>query len=65
MYAVVIFLYLIAAVICGMLGRKTAFGFVGHFIVALIITPIGDFILQLIARPNRSIREKLDEMDID
>ncbi|MDG4720904.1 MULTISPECIES: hypothetical protein [Thalassospira] len=63
MHLVVILLYIVAAVICGLLGRKTSFGFLGHFIVALIITPIGDFLVQLIARPSREVREKMNHMD--
>jgi Sec-independent protein secretion pathway component TatC len=63
MHLVVVLLYIIAAVICGLLGRKTSFGFLGHFIVALIITPIGDFLVQLIARPSREVREKMNDME--
>ena len=63
MHLMIIILYILAAVICGLLGRRTSFGFLGHFIVALIITPIGDFLVQLIARPSREIREKLNNID--
>ncbi len=63
MHLMIIILYILAAVICGLLGRRTSFGFLGHFIVALIITPIGDFLVQLIARPSREVREKLNNID--
>lgn len=63
MPAVMILLYLIACVLCGLIGRNTAFGFTGHFILSLFITPIGDFLIQLIARPSREIRKRLRERD--
>ncbi|MHC8494994.1 hypothetical protein ACTU44_20040 [Thalassospira sp. SM2505] len=63
MHLVIAILYILAAVICGLLGRRTSFGFLGHFIVALIITPIGDFLVQLIARPSRDVREKMNNLD--
>ncbi|OSQ36741.1 hypothetical protein TMES_16825 [Thalassospira mesophila] len=65
MQFVVLILYVIAAAICGMLGRNTAFGFVGHFIVALLITPIGDFLVQIVARPSREVRRKIKEYDVE
>jgi Sec-independent protein secretion pathway component TatC len=65
MQFVVLILYIIAAVICGMLGRNTAFGFLGHFILALIITPIGDFLVQLVARPSRELRRRIKDYDIE
>ncbi|MEQ5778005.1 MULTISPECIES: hypothetical protein [unclassified Thalassospira] len=65
MQFVVLILYIIAAAICGMLGRNTAFGFLGHFILALIITPIGDFLVQLVARPSRELRRRIKDYDIE
>jgi type IV secretory pathway VirB2 component (pilin) len=62
---VVLVLYIIAAGICGMLGKRTAFGFLGHFILALIITPIGDFLVQIVARPSREMRRRMKEYDIE
>jgi Sec-independent protein secretion pathway component TatC len=63
MHLILIVLYLLTCVVCGLLGRQTAFGFIGHFVLAIVITPIGDFIVQMVARPAKKIREKLDEID--
>lgn len=63
MHLVIIILYLMAAVVCGLLGRRTSFGFLGHFILAILITPIGDFLVQVVARPARDIREKINDLD--
>lgn len=65
MPVVMIALYLIACILCGLIGRNTAFGFMGHFILSLIVTPIGDFLIQLIARPSREMRQRLRETDDD
>jgi len=62
---VVIVLYLVACVLCGLIGRNTAFGFIGHFILSLFVTPIGDFLIQLVARPSREIRQRLQESNDD
>ena len=63
MHLILIVLYLLASIVCGLLGRQTSFGFIGHFILAVLITPIGDFIVQMVARPSKRIREKLDDID--
>lgn len=63
MPVIIIALYLIACVLCGLIGRNTAFGFMGHFILSLLVTPIGDFLIQLVARPSREIRQRLQEAD--
>lgn len=63
MNLIIIILYLLAAVVCGLLGRRTSFGFLGHFILAVVITPIGDFLVQIVARPSREIREKINDLD--
>ncbi|EPY02464.1 hypothetical protein [Magnetospirillum fulvum] len=39
MSIIVLILYLIACAICGLLGRATAFGFLGHFTIALLLLP--------------------------
>ncbi|MDR3436276.1 hypothetical protein [Telmatospirillum sp.] len=62
MPVVTVFLYVIACVICGLMGRKTAFGFLGHFLLALVVTPIIDALAQLAGRPRREIREQIDKM---
>jgi hypothetical protein len=59
MYFIALVLYIAACAVCGIMGRNTAFGFVGHFFVALLLTPIVDFIIQLLGRPSALIREKL------
>jgi hypothetical protein len=58
-------LYLIACALCGLIGRNTSFGFTGHFILSLFITPIGDFLIQLVARPSREVRQRLQDPDED
>ena len=63
MHLMIIILYLLAAVVCGLLGRKTSFGFLRHFILAVVITPIGDFLVQIVARPSRDVREKIKDLD--
>lgn len=63
MYLMVIMLYILAAVVCGLLGRHTSFGFLGHFLLAIIITPIGDFLVQLVARPSKEIRRRIQDID--
>lgn len=59
MYFIALVLYIAACTVCGIMGRNTAFGFVGHFFVALLLTPLADFIIQLLGRPNALLREKL------
>lgn len=63
MQLMIIILYLLASVVCGLLGRKTSFGFLGHFILSVVITPIGDFLVQIVARPSREIRDKIKDID--
>ncbi|MDH2434870.1 hypothetical protein WH50_11025 [Pokkaliibacter plantistimulans] len=58
-------LYLTACAICGLMGRRTAFGFLGHFLLSLVITPVGDFLVQIVSRPSRELRQKLDKLDLD
>ncbi|KZB55820.1 hypothetical protein AUP42_08370 [Thalassospira lucentensis] len=65
MHLILIVIYLLACIVCGMLGRRTSFGFLGHFLLAIVITPIGDFLVQIVARPSRELREKLKDLDYD
>lgn len=65
MHLMVIILYFLAATVCGLLGRRTSFGFLGHFLLAIVITPIGDFLVQLVARPSKEVREKIRYLDED
>lgn len=63
MTMVIIVLYLVACVVTGIMGRKTTIGFLGHFFLSMVITPILDFLLQVIGRPNRDIRRKIEELE--
>jgi len=63
MQMIVVVLYLLACVVTGIMGRKTTIGFLGHFFLSILITPILDFIVQVVARPNRDIRRKLEEIE--
>ncbi|WP_417829195.1 hypothetical protein [Thalassospira sp.] len=65
MHLILIIIYLLACIVCGMLGRNTSFGFLGHFLLAVFITPIGDFLVQIVARPSRELREKLKDIDYE
>ncbi len=65
MHLILIVIYLLACIVCGMLGRRTSFGFLGHFLLAIVITPIGDFLVQVVARPSRELREKLKDLDYE
>lgn len=56
---ILVVLYLLACAVCGVMGRNTAWGFMGHFFLSIVITPIGDFLVQLAGRPSRAYREKL------
>jgi hypothetical protein len=49
--AILILLYLCACGVCGYMGRNTRAGAIGHFFLALLITPIGDFVFQWANRP--------------
>lgn len=50
---VFIILYLSACVVTGMMGRHTVFGFVGHFLLSILITPFLDFLILAVSRPRR------------
>jgi hypothetical protein len=59
---VIILLYLLGCVVTGVMGRKTVIGFLGHFFLSICVTPFLDLLIQAVARPNREIREKLEEI---
>jgi hypothetical protein len=44
-------LYLIACTVCGIMGRKTRLGFIGHFALAVLLTPLVGFVILAVARP--------------
>lgn len=50
MAAILVVLYVLAAVVCGLMGRRTTFGFIGHFILGLVLTPLGDWLIQVAGR---------------
>lgn len=62
MQLMVIMLYLLACLVTGIMGRKTTIGFLGHFFLSIVITPIVDFLIQVVARPNRDIRRKMEKI---
>jgi len=63
MLGMIIVLYLLGCAVTGFMGRRTTFGFVGHFFLSVLVTPIGDFLIQVVGRPNREIRRKMEELD--
>ncbi|WP_298371476.1 hypothetical protein [Azospirillum sp.] len=52
-------LYITACVVCGVMGRNTVFGFMGHFLLALFLTPMVDFVIQAVGRPSARLRDKI------
>lgn len=53
-------LYLAACAVTGFMGRHTVFGFVGHFLLSIVITPLIDFLILAISRPGRAAREQTE-----
>jgi hypothetical protein len=51
MHILVILLYGLACILCGFMGRKTTLGFIGHFLLAIFITPVLSFGIQAVSRP--------------
>lgn len=52
-------LYLLACLVCGVMGRNTTIGFIGHFLLALFLTPLVNFLIQAVGRPGAREREKM------
>ncbi|WP_413203778.1 hypothetical protein [Rhodospirillum sp. A1_3_36] len=44
--------YVCLSIVMGVIGRKTAIGFVGFFILSLVITPLATCIILLITSPR-------------
>ncbi|MET1077260.1 MAG: hypothetical protein ABWY06_04485 [Pseudomonas sp.] len=61
MSAAVGLLYLLACSVCGIMGRKTTIGFVGHLVLAFFLTPPIDFLVQLACRPSQAVRQQMEE----
>ena len=53
MQPILILIYLAGCLVCAFMGRKTAFGAVGHFWLAVFLTPILGFAIQAVARQSR------------
>jgi len=62
---IVMVLYVVACVLCGLLGRTTAFGFAGHFLLALVISPVFDLLILVACRPSREIRKRIEKVTIE
>lgn len=59
---ILVLLYLLGCAVCGVMGRNTSWGFVGHFLLAIVITPIGNFVIQSACRPSQTMRRKLERV---
>jgi hypothetical protein len=59
---IVLVLYAAACAVCGVMGRNTTAGFLGHFVMALFLTPPVDFVIQVVGRPNARLRDKLQAL---
>jgi uncharacterized membrane protein YhdT len=55
-------LYLSSCCVTGFMGRNTVFGFAGHFFLSVLITPLLDFLIQAIGRPNQDMRRKIEKI---
>lgn len=59
--AILIALYLLACGVCAYMGRDTRAGALGHFLLAMIATPLADFLFQWAnksPRPSSSSRQR-------
>lgn len=63
MLVIPIALYVAACCICGLMGRRTAFGFFGHFLLAFLLTPFADLLILLAGRPSRKIRDQIERLE--
>lgn len=54
-----ILIYLFSCGLCGFMGRKTTIGFMGHAILALLVTPLIDFLIQVVGRQSYRYRNLL------
>jgi len=61
---IVTILYVLACAVCGMMGRGTAFGFFGHFLIALLFTPIVGFLILMAGRPSRALRKRIENATV-
>lgn len=54
-----VLLYLLACAVCGFMGRNTRAGALGHFLLAVLLTPFGDFLFQWAGRPTKAYLDKI------
>ncbi len=47
---ILLLIYFAGCLLCGYMGRKTTFGAVGHFWLAVFLTPILAFVIQAVGR---------------
>jgi hypothetical protein len=52
MVSILLVLYLIACAVCGIMGRRTMIGFMGHFLVAFFFSPVLDFLVLAVSRSS-------------
>lgn len=58
-------LYLFAAAIVGLLGRETAAGFIGMFLISLFISPLLALAFLFLLRPNKRQRLLMEQAKLD
>ncbi|POF30622.1 hypothetical protein [Roseibium marinum] len=58
-------LYLFAAAIVGLIGRNTAAGFIGMFLLSIIVSPLLALIFLFLLRPNKRERLRLEQARLD
>jgi uncharacterized membrane protein YhaH (DUF805 family) len=49
-----VILYILAAALVGYAGRSRRIGFLGFFLVSLIITPVLGFVIVFLSAPSRA-----------
>lgn len=59
-----ILLYLLGCVLVALMGRETAVGFIGQFLISLLMTPVIGLLLLLLFRPDRKTRAALLRMKL-
>jgi uncharacterized membrane protein YhaH (DUF805 family) len=52
-----VILYILAAALVGYAGRSRRIGFLGFFLVSLIITPVLGFVIVFLSAPSRARTE--------
>jgi len=64
MSGLAILLYLLGCVLVGFMGRNTAVGFLGQFLISLLLSPVIGLLLLLLFRPDRKTRAALLRMKL-